>query len=82
MAERARTRQAAAQASQEAFDVLTAKASQLEAALRIIEDDGFAPFEGLAEVHRRNYLWLCAELASEVREAAQQAAGPRATRTI
>lgn len=61
----------------ELLDALTKKAAQLEAALASISDEGFRSFDGLNEALKQNYIWLCADLAKDVRTCAHAlAVGP------
>jgi len=51
----------------EAIDKLSIKLAQLEAMTAMIYGEGFSSFDGSSKSIKENYLWACADMASEAR---------------
>lgn len=59
----------------EALDDLSKKTAQLDALLYMTYGEGGDVFRRSSGAVQENYLWACAELASEARKLAQKLAG-------
>jgi hypothetical protein len=58
----------------ELHDTLSTKLAHLLAALAAISDEGFDGFESLNPGLKRDYLWLCVDLAEQAKAAASRLA--------